>query len=84
MGGHSSTTENRITHNNTQNVDQTNNNTYNKNQQFHVDRTVNTNVSGNVVDGRSVIKQNTANAGLECYGMVAGDPRCKVALILLI
>ena len=78
--GHSTTTvtNTKVNKTDTQNINEHDTNTYNTNQQFNTNRTVDTTINGNSVGGRSVLDQNSGNAGLQCFGMKPGDPACKM------
>ena len=82
-GGHSSTTT-HVSNNSRENVNVHNKNELNSKTNFDITRTDSTTVNGNISDGRSVVMQDTANTGLQCFGMMPNDPRCHKLMVLLL
>ena len=83
MGGHSTHTTTNVTKNNNSTTNQTNDNNQEHTQTFWQNNHVNTEVAGNTVEGRTAVINGGGNAGLQCFGMAAGDPRCKLQNLLV-
>ena len=82
MGGGGHTTNTVETNNQNSQIANTFDNTENVQNKWNVNHSTTNVQDGDEFFNRSVAIDNSANAGLRCIGMPAGDPRCKALLQL--